>query len=113
MTRVILTASEATAAHDGTLAEIRRQVEDPPRWWSFTPSLVGPEMPSGYRNVHASESTDPRLAGTFPRSIDPRDPQQPFAAPFGNREAEGRKRATARGGCQAARRHRAREQRAL
>jgi hypothetical protein len=83
MNRLILTTAEARRLHGGTITEIRRPVEGPPRWWSFTPSLVGKETPSGYRTVHASQSTDSRLAGTFPRSIDPRDPRPPFASPLG------------------------------
>jgi len=83
VTRLVLTSAEARAHADGKLTEIRRKVDDPPRWWSFTPTLDGSETPSRMRVLYASKSKDPRLTGTFPRSIDVRDPQPPFAAPLG------------------------------
>ncbi len=76
MNRFIATAEEALAAHAGTLTEIRRPVENPPRFWSVRDYIDGTSEPTKYRKI---ESRD----GRFIWSIDPLDPQPARVSPLG------------------------------
>ena len=77
MNRLVLTLAEAAQFHAGMLTEIRRPVEDPPRFWSFMDGLDGVAYPTGYKAVRPSPD------GLFIWSVDCRNPQPARTAPLG------------------------------
>ena len=77
MNCLVLTLAEACQFHAGTLTEIRRPVEDPPRFWSFMDGLDAVAYPTGYKAVRPSPD------GLFIWSVDCRNPQPARTAPLG------------------------------
>lgn len=77
MNRLDITTVEAARIHAGIPTEVRRPVENPPRFWSFMDGIDGVAYPTGYRQVK------PSLTGLFIWSVDCRDPQPARTAPLG------------------------------
>jgi hypothetical protein len=77
MNRLDITTVEAARIHAGIPTEVRRPVENPPRFWSFMDGIDGVAYPTGYRQVK------PSLTGLFIWSVDCRNPQPARTAPLG------------------------------
>ena len=77
MNCLVLTLAEACQFHAGMLTEIRRPVEDPPRFWSFMDGLDGVAYPTDYNEIR------PSPIGLFIWSVDCRNPQPARTAPLG------------------------------
>jgi hypothetical protein len=77
MIGLILTAPEVRGFLNGTLAELRRPVQDPPRHWSFWDGLDGSANRTGYTCV------EPSSTGLFIWSMDHRNPEPARLIPFG------------------------------